>query len=91
MPAHRARADGSCRPKATRLSDQVRRVLRYHHYAYKTAQIRMHRSLRFIRFDGTRYPARAHKPDPTFARFGNCPVTGTSRQRKCIRTSWTRI
>jgi hypothetical protein len=91
MPARRARAGGSCRPKAIRIPDQVREVLRYHHYAYKTAQICMHRSLRFIRFDGTRYPARIHKPEPTFARFGNCPVTGTSRQRKCIRTSWTRI
>ena len=26
------------RPKATRLMDQVREVLRYHHYGYKTEQ-----------------------------------------------------
>jgi len=63
MPAHRARAGGSCRPKATRLPDQVREVLRYQHYAYKAAQIRMHRSLRFIRFKGTRHPAEMGKPE----------------------------
>lgn len=36
MPAHRARAGGYHHPKATRLLVQVREVLRYHHYSYKT-------------------------------------------------------
>jgi len=61
MPAHRA--GRAYRPKATRLPDQVRELLRYHHYAYETAQICMHRSLRFIRFNGTRHPAEMGKSE----------------------------
>jgi len=76
MPAHRARAGRACRPKATRLPDQVREVLRYHRYAYKTAQICIHRSLRFIRFDGTRHPAEMGKPE--IERLCVTKVSGTN-------------
>lgn len=63
MPAHRARAGDSYRPTATRLLDQVREVLRYHHYAYKTEQAYIGLILRFIRFNGTRHPAEMGKPE----------------------------
>ena len=35
-----------------KLMDQVREVLRYHHYAYKTEKIYCHWILRYIRFFG---------------------------------------
>jgi hypothetical protein len=76
MPAHRARAGRAYRPKATRLPDHVREVLGYQHYAYETAQICMHRSLRFIRFDGTRYPAEMGKPE--IERLCVTKVSGTN-------------
>jgi hypothetical protein len=63
MPAHRARAGRAYRPKTTRLLDQVREVLRYHHYAYKTEQTYISWILRFIRFNGTRHPAEMGKSE----------------------------
>ncbi len=38
MPAKRARARKSHRPRSARLLDQVREALRYHHYSLKTEQ-----------------------------------------------------
>lgn len=58
MPAKRARAGKPYRPKSTRLLDQVREVLRYHHYSYKTEQAYVSWILRFIRFNATRRPPK---------------------------------
>jgi len=44
------------RPKATRLMDQVREVLRFHHYAYATERSYTRWILRYIRFHGRRHP-----------------------------------
>lgn len=44
------------KPKAERLMDQVREVLRYHHYAYKTEQSYVHWILRYIRFHNKQHP-----------------------------------
>ncbi len=39
-----------------KLMDQVREVLRYHHYAYRTEQSYCQWILRYIRFYGTHTP-----------------------------------
>lgn len=44
------------RPSATRLMDQVREVLRYHHYGYKTEQSYTGWIKRYIKFNETRHP-----------------------------------
>jgi len=44
------------RPKAERLMAQVREVLRYHHYAYKTEQSYVNWILRYIRFHNKQHP-----------------------------------
>ena len=51
------------RPKATRLMDQVREVLRYHHYGYKTEQAYTRWILRFIKYNGTRHPREMGKSE----------------------------
>jgi len=43
-------------PKAERLMDQVREVLRFHHYAYKTEQSYVSWILRYIRFHNKQHP-----------------------------------
>jgi integron integrase len=50
-------------PKAARLMDQVREVLRYHHYAYRTEQAYVKWILQFIRFNGRRHPKELGKPE----------------------------
>jgi integron integrase len=57
------RARKPYRPKSIRLPGQVREVLRYHHYSYKTEQAYVGWILRFIRFNGTRHPATCAKPE----------------------------
>jgi len=44
------------RPTSARLLDQVREVLRYHHYAIRTEEAYVRWILRYIRFNGTRHP-----------------------------------
>ena len=61
MPAKRARAQQPYRPRSARLLDQVREVLRYHHYSHKTEQAYVSWILRFIRFNATRHPAEMGK------------------------------
>lgn len=47
----------------SKLMDQVRQVLRYHHYAYRTEQTYCNWILRFIRFHGAKiHPAQMGKP-----------------------------
>lgn len=43
-------------PKAERLMDQVREVLRFHHYAYKTEQSYTSWILRYVRFHNRQHP-----------------------------------
>lgn len=63
MPAKRARALKPYRPRSARLLDQVREVLRYHHYSYKTEQAYVGWILRFIRFNDRRHPGTMGKPE----------------------------
>ena len=44
-----------------KLMDQVREVLRYHHYAYRTEQSYCQSILRYIRFYGTSTKGVKHK------------------------------
>jgi len=43
-------------PKSVRLMDQVREVLRFHHYAYNTEQSYVSWILQYIRFNNKRHP-----------------------------------
>jgi hypothetical protein len=43
--------------------DQVREVLRYHHYAIRTEQAYEGWILQFIRFNGKRHPTQMGKPE----------------------------
>ena len=43
-------------PKAARLMDQVREVLRFHHYAYNTEKSYVAWILQYIRFNNRRHP-----------------------------------
>ena len=63
MPAKRARGHQLYRPKSARLLDQVREVLRYHHYSYKTEQAYVSWILRFIRLNATRHLAEMGKSE----------------------------
>ena len=47
-----------------RLMDQVKQVLRYHHYSYRTEQSYTDWILRFIKFHGSRkHPLKMGKPE----------------------------
>jgi hypothetical protein len=43
-------------PKSARLMDQVREVLRFHHYAYNTEKSYVSWILQFIRFHNKKHP-----------------------------------
>ncbi len=43
-------------PKSVRLMDQVREVLRFHHYAYNTEKSYVTWILQYIRFNNRRHP-----------------------------------
>ncbi len=51
------------RPKPGKLLDQVREVMRYHHYAIRTEQTYIKWILEYIRFNGTRHPKEMGKPE----------------------------
>ena len=51
------------RPKPGKLLDQVREVMRYHHYAIRTEQTYIKWILDYIRFNGTRHPQEMGKPE----------------------------
>jgi len=51
------------RPKPGKLLDQVREVMRYHHYAIRTEQTYAKWILDYIRFNGTRHPREMGKPE----------------------------
>ncbi|MCF6322826.1 MAG: phage integrase N-terminal SAM-like domain-containing protein [Gammaproteobacteria bacterium] len=49
-------ARGEFTPKSSRLMDQVRETLRYHHYALRTEQSDVSWIFRFIRFNDKQHP-----------------------------------
>ena len=51
------------KPQSTRLLDQVREVLRYHHYSVRTEQAYIMWILSFIRFHNKRHPQELAKPE----------------------------
>jgi len=51
------------RPKPGKLLDQVREVMRYHHYAIRTEQIYVKWILDYIRFNETLHPREMGKPE----------------------------
>lgn len=61
MPEKRPRARKPCRSKLNRLLDQVRELLRYHHYSHKTGQAYAGWMIRFSRVNATRHPATMGK------------------------------
>lgn len=50
-------------PKSTRLLDQVRETLRYHHYAIRTEKAYLKWILHFIKFNQTRHPKNMGKAE----------------------------
>ncbi len=61
MPENNRRSRGDFTPKPARLMDQVREVLRYHHYALRTEQAYVSWILRFIRFNSKQHPKEMGK------------------------------
>ena len=59
---HKLREDRSkFRPQSKRIMEQVREVLRYHHYAVRTEKAYVKWILAFIRFSGTTHPKKLGK------------------------------
>ena len=63
MPYGRERAKQTFRPKPGKLLDQVREVLRYHHYSIRTEDTYVRWIPDYIRFNGTRHPREMGKPE----------------------------
>ncbi len=63
MAYKREHVKGKFRPKSGKLLDQVREVMRYHHYAIRTEQTYVKWILDYIRFNGTRHPREMGKPE----------------------------
>ncbi len=53
---NQAQARSKFKPQSIRIMDQVREVLRYHHYALRTEEAYVKWILAFIRFNGKRHP-----------------------------------
>ena len=43
-------------PKSEKLVDQIKEVMRYHHYSYRTEKTYIKWIVEFIRFNGTKHP-----------------------------------
>lgn len=65
MPYKRANTNAKEKyvPTSEKLMNQVREVLRYHHYAIRTEQSYVQWILKFIKFNGTRHPKEMGKPE----------------------------
>lgn len=63
MAYKREYAKEKFRPKPGRLLDQVREVMRYHHYAIRTEQTYVKWILDYIGFNGARHPREMGKPE----------------------------
>lgn len=53
---HKNQSRSKFKPQSIKVMDQVREVLRYHHYARRTEEAYVKWILAFIRFNGTRHP-----------------------------------
>jgi len=62
MAYKREYAKEKYRPKPGRVLDQMRDVMRYHHYAIRTEQTCIKWIMDYIRFNGTRYPGKWGNP-----------------------------
>lgn len=56
MAYGRAKVRKKYRPQAEQLLDQVREVMRYHHYSFRTERTYIDWIVRFIKFNGTTHP-----------------------------------
>ncbi len=63
MPYERAKVKGKYKPKAKKVVDQVREVLRYHHYSLKTEEAYVQWIVRFIHFSGRKHPRSMGKAE----------------------------
>ena len=63
MAYGRARVKAKYTPRAEKLMDQVREVLRYHHYSLRTEQTYCEWIVRFIKFHQTRHPNEMGKAE----------------------------
>lgn len=63
MSYARSRVTERFRPKPGRLLDQVREVLRYHHYSIRTERTYIDWMVQFIKFNGTRHPREMGKAE----------------------------
>ncbi|VAX10493.1 Mobile element protein [hydrothermal vent metagenome] len=63
MAYQRSRVQSPYTPKPGKLLDQVREVLRYHHYAIRTESSYVRWIVQYIRFNGTRHPKEMGKAE----------------------------
>ena len=63
MAYSRTRVREKYHPKAEKLVDQIREVMRFHHYAYRTEQTYVDWIVRFIKFHGTTHPRELEHAD----------------------------
>jgi integron integrase len=63
MVYSRTRVREKYRPKAEKLVDQVREVMRFHHYSHRTEQTYIDWIVRFVRFHNTVHPTELHRED----------------------------
>ena len=63
MSMYRTRVREKYRPKAEKLMDQVREVLRFHHYSYRTEETYVSWILKYIKYHGTRHPRELGQQD----------------------------
>ena len=63
MPYARTRPKEKYKPKSPRLLDQVREVLRYHHFSIRTEEAYLRWIVRYIRFNGTSHPKEMGKEE----------------------------
>ena len=59
----RKRARDKYTPKAEKLVDQIREVMRFHHYAYRTEQTYVDWIVRYVKFHGTVHPRTLGQAD----------------------------
>lgn len=63
MAYQRFRAQAQFTPKPGKLLDQVREVMRYHHYSLRTERTYIAWIVQFIKFNGTRHPREMGKAE----------------------------
>jgi len=63
MSYSRTRVREKYRPKAEKLVDQVREVMRFHHYSYRTEETYVGWIVRFVKFHGTTHPRELGQQD----------------------------